>query len=175
MGTIKIDSGLFAATAWGYRDSKIPYSKLDCQAFVERVLRDCGVVRDWKGSNDMWRNALSWSGTLEECRKAYGDIPIGAWLFTVKNDGGEVSRGYHDKKGNAAHVGIYCGADLGTMHSTTGGVQAGPWPDPKRWTHCGLCKYIDYPVETENSLILLIDEAIEKLEQLKERIMNHAV
>ena len=169
MGTINIDANIFAATAWSYKDSGIPYSKLDCQAFVERVLKDCGVFKDWKGSNDMWRNALSWSGTLEDCRKRYGFIPVGAWLFTVKWDGGEVKRGYHDNYGNASHVGIFCGEDLGTMHSTTGGVQSGPWPDPKRWTHCGLCKYIDYGMK-DTSLQYLLDTAIEILEEIKERM-----
>lgn len=170
MGTVKIDAGIFAATAWEYRNSKIPYSKLDCQAFVEKVLADCGVKKDWRGSNHMWRDALSWSGTLSECLERFNCYPIGAWLFTVKQDGGEINRGYHDNKGNAAHVGIFCGPDLGVMHSTTGGVQPGPWPDPKRWTHIGLCKYIDYPVDSEQSIISLIDECISKLEQIKERV-----
>lgn len=170
MGTVKVDAGIFAATALSYKGSGIPYSKLDCQAFVEKVLSDCGVRKDWRGSNHMWRDALSWSGTLDECLKQFGTYPVGAWLFTVKHDGGEISRGYHDNKGNASHVGIFCGPDLGTMHSTTGGVQSGPWPDPKRWTHIGLCKYIDYPEDTEQTLISMIDECIAKLEQIKERM-----
>lgn len=104
----------FAEQARSDRYTGIPYSKLDCQAFVERVLIDCGVrkpdgsVYDWKGSNSMWRNALSWKGTLAECREKYGSIPLGAWVFIVKDDGGEVDRGYHDNEGNATHVGIYC-------------------------------------------------------------------
>lgn len=104
----------FAEQARSDRYTGISYSTLDCQAFVERVLIDCGVrkpdgsVFDWKGSNSMWRNALSWKGTLAECREKYGSIPLGAWVFIVKNDGGEVDRGYHDDEGNATHVGIYC-------------------------------------------------------------------
>ena len=104
----------FSEQARSDRYTGIPYSKLDCQAFVERVLIDCGVrkpdgsVYDWKGSNSMWRNALSWKGTLAECREKFGSIPLGAWVFIVKNDGGEVDRGYHDNEGNATHVGIYC-------------------------------------------------------------------
>lgn len=104
----------YAEQANSERYTGIPYSKLDCQAFAEQVLKDCGVLRpdgspyNWKGSNSMWRTALSWKGTISECRELFGDIPIGAWVFIVKNDGGEIARGYHDNEGNASHVGIYC-------------------------------------------------------------------
>lgn len=126
----------------------IPYNALDCQAFVEKVLKDCGEKRDWRGSNDMWRNALS------EKHKITNEmnIPAGAWLFTVKNDGGEKERGYNDNEGNAAHVGIYLGFSR-VIHSTTGGVQ---WDDISRarWTHYGLAKCIDYstPYATEKEI-----------------------
>ena len=124
MASDKTASALkFAEIAYSYRNSKIPYSKLDCQAFVEQVLADAlGVRHDWKGSNDMWRNALSWKGTPDECIKKFGCIPSGAWLFTLKQDGGEIKRGYKDGLGNAAHVGIYTGMGRGAMHSSTGGV-----------------------------------------------------
>ena len=56
----------------------------------------------------MWRNALMWKGTVDECRKCFGKIPVGAWVFMLSYDGGEVARGYHDNEGNAVHVGIYC-------------------------------------------------------------------
>ena len=104
----------FATQAQSDRYTGVPYSKLDCQAFVEEVLKDCGVrkpdgsVYNWKGSNSMWRNALRWKGTIEECKRLFNGIPLGAWVFIVKNDGGEVARGYHDNEGNASHVGIYC-------------------------------------------------------------------
>lgn len=144
MASDKVDHIRFANVAFDYRDSGIPYSKLDCQAFVERVLSDCGVSKNWKGSNDMWRNALSWKGTPDECIERWGEIPAGAWLFTLAFDGGEVQRGYHDNEGNAKHVGIYTGLGLGAMHSTAGGVQECKYPDSKRWNRVGLCKYIDY-------------------------------
>lgn len=116
----------------------IPYEKLDCQAFVEQVLKDCGEKHNWVGSNDMWRNALSVKAKITNEMA----IPAGAWLFTWKNDGGEKERGYNDGEGNAKHVGIYLGLSR-VIHSTTGGVQ---WDDisRSRWTHFGLCKYIDY-------------------------------
>ena len=104
----------FATQAQSDKYTGVPYSKLDCQAFVEEVLKDCGVrkpdgsVYNWKGSNSMWRNALRWKGTIEECKRLFNGIPLGSWVFIVKNDGGEVARGYHDNEGNASHVGIYC-------------------------------------------------------------------
>ena len=120
----------------------IPYSKLDCQGLVEKVLSDCGESHDWRGSNHMWREALSSKGKIEDP----GAVPAGAWVFTVKNDGGEVERGYHDKEGNAAHVGIYIGSGQ-VLHSTKTTTANGVQLDvitSKRWTHFGLCRYIDY-------------------------------
>ena len=105
----------FASQARSSKYDTITYNKADCQKFVETVLIDCGVRKengqpyDWKGSNSMWRNALAWKGTLEECIYEYGHIPVGAWVFIVKHDGGEKKRGYNDNEGNATHVGIYVG------------------------------------------------------------------
>lgn len=162
----KIDNFVFAETAYEYRDSKIPYSKLDCQAFVERVLQDCGYYNNWRGSNHMWRDALDWKGTVDECIKKWGGVPVGAWLFTVTNDGGEVKRGYHDDEGNAAHVGIFTSKGKGAMHSSTGGVQECAFPDPKRWTHVGLAKMIDYktvPERTPQEILAEMEQLINEL------------
>lgn len=57
----------------------------------------------------MWRSGLSWRGTIDECKKKFGCVPPGAWMFIVKNDGGEKKRGYNDEYGNACHVAIYTG------------------------------------------------------------------
>lgn len=120
----------------------IPYSKLDCQALVERVLSDVGIKRNWRGSNHMWRDACQWRGTFDECLEKFGEIPPGACLFTVKHDGGEVKRGYHDNEGNAAHVGINIGNNV-AIHSSTGGVQLCE-TRAARWTHVGFFKDIDF-------------------------------
>lgn len=96
---------------------KLKYSQYDCQAFCELVLKDLGVrqpngaIYNWKGSNDMYRHAVSWVGTIEECRKKFGYIPIGAWAFMWDTTGNEKQRGYYDGLGNASHVGIYIGSD----------------------------------------------------------------
>lgn len=138
----------FAETAYSYRHSGIPYSKWDCQAFVEKMLGKVGISRNWRGSNHMWREALSWKGTPEECIQKFGCIPQGAWVFTLKWDGSEKKRGYNDDEGAAVHVGIYTGMGKGVMHSTTGGVQEGPFPDD-RWNRVGLALDLDYELEPQ--------------------------
>ena len=35
----------------GFRYLGVPYSKMDCQAFVEQCLRDCGLDMNLAGSN----------------------------------------------------------------------------------------------------------------------------
>ena len=128
----------------------IPYSKLDCQGFVEEVLKDCGVrkpdgtVYNWKGSNSMWRNHIRWKGTLEECRKKFGEIPVGAFLFLLKWDGKEAERGYHDGLGNATHVGLYLGTSpLPCMDSSQGRGKV-DYCKLNVFTHVGLMNMIDY-------------------------------
>lgn len=171
----KVSNLIYAYQAINGNYLGIPYQRLDCQAFVEKVLADCGQPHDWKGSNDMWRHALSWRGTVAECEKQFGRVPLGAWLFTVRRDGGEVERGYHDNDGNAAHVGIR--VQDGAIHSTAGGVQMCSFPDSKRWTHVGFCKYIDFsgysPGSTKEKLldsISAINAALVDMKAIVERM-----
>ena len=146
-----ITGAKFAEQARNEKYNKLKYSDADCQGFVEKVLYDAGCRKpdgqayNWKGSNSMWRNALSWKGTEEECIKQFGSVPLGAWTFIVKFDGGEKDRGYNDNQGNACHVGIYVGNNE-TRDSTRNskgrdGVGYRPLSD---WNRIGLCKYIDY-------------------------------
>ena len=128
-----------------------PYSRLDCQGFVEEVLWDCGVRKsdgtpyNWRGSNSMWRNFIQWRGTIDECRRKFGCIPEGAFMFLVKHDGGEIEKGYHDSLGNAKHVGLYIGKandEYPCMDS-----QGGRGVDICKlnvFTHVGLMTMIDY-------------------------------
>lgn len=122
----------------------LPYKRLDCQAFVERVLKDAGETgHNWRGSNHMWRDALS--ERHADCDFSIIEPPAGAWVFTLKHDGKEVEKGYHDGLGNAQHVGIYLG-NGDVIHSTSAGgscVQMDKITS-SRWTAWGLCKYIDY-------------------------------
>lgn len=129
-----------------------PYSKLDCQAFVEQVLKDLGVRKpdgspyNWRGSNSMFRNYIRWRGTIDECRKKFGSIPKGAFVFLVKHDRGEVEKGYHDGLGNASHVGLYIGANTCMDSQPTGGVQMRKL---NVFTHVGLMDMVDYSTSPE--------------------------
>lgn len=169
----------FAQQANADKYRTIKYSQYDCQAFVELVLRDCGVrnssggIYNWKGSNEMWRHALSWKGTIAECRQTFGSIPDGAWVFMVAHDGGEVIRGYHDNEGNASHVGIYCKPEdrNSVRDSTKGknrdGVGYRPLSD---FTHIGLPSMISYGNEPtpvpEPTTKVTKAQALEALETL---------
>lgn len=135
---------------------RLTYAQYDCQAFCELVLRDLGVrnsaggVFNWKGSNDMYRNAVAWVGTIEECRRKYGDIPIGAWAFMWDTTGNEKARGYYDGLGNASHIGIYIGnntvKDSTKIKNASGQVvRDGVGTRPlSNFQKIGLCKYLDF-------------------------------
>lgn len=122
----------------------IPYTTLDCQAFVEFCLKKyAGISKNWRGSNDMWRNAV------HDKSDDFGNIEPGEWVFTIKNDGKQPAR-YKDGV-NAAHVGIYIGNGE-VIHSTTGGVQMDKITS-KRWSHHAKanCIVYDYMATNENS------------------------
>ncbi len=164
---------------------KLKYSQCDCQGFVERVLKDYGVrspsgkAYNWRGSNHIWRVALSWKGTKAEARNTFGDIPDGALAFTVKYDGGEEERGYHDGEGNATHVGIYTGQG-NVRHSTHTTKQDGVGDSlitESRWTHIGLLRCLDYDVSypqpvdkpvdnVDNTIIARLKAMLKELEEI---------
>lgn len=109
----------YAEQAKNKKYDSLKYDDADCQAFCEIVLRDIGVRNDkgqpynWKGSNDMARNACAWIGTKEEAIKQFGSIPLGAWAFIWENKTGkEKDRGYYDGNGNYSHIGIYVGDNI---------------------------------------------------------------
>ena len=85
-----------------------PYSKMDCQAFVEACLKDIGISKNLPGSN-AWYRTMTWVGTPEECEHSFGSIPVGAFLYVLKQDGGEPEKYKSDGIGNANHIGIYTG------------------------------------------------------------------
>ena len=156
----------------------IPYAKLDCQGFVEQVLKDCGVRKpdgtpyNWRGSNSMWRNYITWKGTKEECIKKFGEIPLGAFLFLLKWDGGEQERGYHDGEGNASHVGLYTGTSpLPCMDSQ--GNRGVDYCKLSVFTHVGLMDMVDYynkPIPPEEHPTK--EDALKALETLTKYIIG---
>lgn len=144
---------------------------MDCQGLIEYCLRQIGIKANWKGSNHMWRDVL-WKGTPEECRATYGFIPVGAWLFIVSDDGGEVAKGYKDGQGNAEHVGVYTGKNLGAVHASQ---SRGKVADSKfegktirngGWNRVGLCKLLDFGEKVTDKLSALAVVSGGKDEQL---------
>lgn len=85
------------------------YSEMDCQAFVERCLADAGLKKDLAGSNAWYRflKREGWVGTPEDCKKIFGKIPVGAFLFILDANGKEPAKYQGDGIGNASHIGIY--------------------------------------------------------------------
>lgn len=151
----------FAEQALSSQYTGIPYSKLDCQAFVEQVAKDAGIrkpdgsVYNWKGSNSMWRTITGWKGTIQEAKDRFGKIPEGSWVFIRKTDGGEKDRGYNDNLGNFAHVGIYCKDGSQPVRDSTrytgrDGVGFRPL---KSFTHVLLPDFISYSEDQEPEIL----------------------
>lgn len=92
----------------GFEKLGTPYSQMDCQAFVEWCLRQCGCNKDLAGSNAWYREVMNHGRILtpEECVKELGCVPKGAFLFIHAYDGGEPSKYKSDGLGNASHIGL---------------------------------------------------------------------
>lgn len=92
----------------GFKYLGTPYSVMDCQAFVEKCLSDCGCNKNLAGSNAWYREVMQNGAVMtpEECVKELGCVPKGAFLFILEQDGGEPSKYKGDGIGNASHIGI---------------------------------------------------------------------
>ena len=92
----------------GFQYLGTPYSQMDCQAFVEKCLSDCGLKKDLAGSNTWYREVMKHGRILtpEECVKELGCVPKGAFLFIHAYDGGEPAKFKGDGLGNASHIGL---------------------------------------------------------------------
>lgn len=97
------------------------YSEIDCQKLVELMLSEVGIHKNLPGSNAWYRYCREngWVGTPEECRKKFGKIPVGAWLFILENNGKEPDKYKADGLGNASHIGVYIGRKDGAIHSSS--------------------------------------------------------
>ena len=127
------------------------YSEMDCQAFVEKCLFDCGLKINLAGSNT-WFRRMTWTGSPEECMRQFGKIPVGAFLFIVSNDGREPAKYRGDGIGNASHIGIYTGQGKGAIHSSAsrGCVVESRFTGKSingGWNRVGLWKNVMYDVE----------------------------
>lgn len=133
-----------AAEAALRRKTPILYSQEDCQAFVENTVRRAGGdMGDYRGSNDMYRNACDKIMTLEDAR-IEGVIMPGTVLFIVEQDGGEPGRYKADGLGNASHIGIYSGGQYEVVHSSASRGRVAASTLENGWTHIGWLKAVDY-------------------------------
>ena len=105
----------------GFKYLGVPYSTMDCQAFVEKCLQDCGENKNLAGSN-AWFREVNNNGVImtpEECVRELGTVPKGAFLFILKQDGGEPAKYKPDGLGNASHIGLCTGSrGEGAIHSS---------------------------------------------------------
>lgn len=125
----------------------------DCQGLIEAIVRALGGRLSYRGSNDMFRNACSYVGTLSQARKD-GRLVPGAVLFIVRQDGGEPPQ-YKDKKGNANHVGWYTGGRYEVVHASSSRGKVAASTLKNAWTHVGWLKAVDY---SNNNIITPIKE-----------------
>lgn len=146
------------------------YQTMDCQKFVERMMKDVGINKDLAGSN-AWFRYVTWTGTPEQCKAIFGTIPVGALLFIWKDDGGEKQRGYHDGLGNASHIGVYIAREDGAIHSSSsrGQVCYSKFNGKSingGWNRVGLWDAFDYGSAVNNRLSYISNaEQNEKNEQ----------
>ena len=98
-----------------------PYSEMDCQKFVEKCMSDVGLHMDLAGSNAWYREVKKhgWVGSPEECVRTFGEVPKGALLFILKQDGKEPEKYKKDGIGNASHIGICIQRHDGAINSSS--------------------------------------------------------
>ena len=140
----------------GFNYIGTPYDEMDCQAFVERCLRDCGEKLNLPGSNAWYREVMKngWVGSPEECKRLHGKVPKGAFLFIVKDVNPSTPEKYrHDGYGDADHIGIVTNKDKGAIHSSKsrGGVCQSEFHGKTikngGWNKVGLWDKVDYGLE----------------------------
>lgn len=162
----------FAVAAMQAKWNGIKYNQLDCQGFVEEVLKDIGITKpdgsfyNWKGSNSMYRNFYQWRGTKEECINKFGCVPLGAFVYIWRETGADLV-GYYDDLGNFTHVGIYCGNNIvrDSTRSTKTGRDGVGNTTLDRFTHVSLFSGLDYSENKKyNSFVTEINNLFSEME-----------
>ena len=122
---------------------------MDCQGLAEYLLIQCGVPKaecNLAGSNAHWRKCV-WTGTPEECAKAFGCVPGGAFVFIWEEDGAPAKYD-GDGLGNAEHMGVYLGDCVIHASSSRGMVAeskfAGKTIPNGGWNRVGLSCWVNY-------------------------------
>ena len=133
--------------------NKYKYEQLDCQAFVEEVIKDLGIrkpdgsIYNWRGANSMYRNYYTFRGTIDECIAKYGCLPVGAFVYVWTATGQELV-GYYDDLGNCKHVGLFCGDNIvrDSTRSTKTHRDGVGSRTLDGFTHCSLFSGVDYNI-----------------------------
>lgn len=140
----------------GFRYIGTPYSEMDCQAFIERCLKDCGDKTNLSGSNAWYREVMKhgWVGTPEECKRLQGKVPKGAFIFILKGVSDSTPAKYRDDGiGDAIHIGIVTDKDKGAIHSSKSKGEVcqsefhGKTIKNGGWNRVGLWDKVDYGLE----------------------------
>jgi hypothetical protein len=136
----------------GFKYIGTPYSTMDCQAFVEKCLSDCGMYKNLPGSNAWYREVYNHGAIFspEDCVRELGCVPKGAFLFILEHDGKEPEKYKKDGLGNASHIGI-CTEPRGegAIHSSKskGGVCESKFKNKTingGWNKVGLWDQVSY-------------------------------
>lgn len=148
------------------RFHKIPYMQnghtmagMDCQGLAEYLLVQCGVPYsecNRAGSNSHLREC-TWRGTPEKCKAEFGEVPEGAWIFIVKENGGEPTQYRGDGIGNAEHMGVYLGGKQVIHASASRGMVVeskfeGKTVSNGGWNMVGLPKWVDYGIKPKQEM-----------------------
>lgn len=91
----------------------------------------------------MWRDMVTDRLSLSDARAQIGELLPGMICFTLKHDGSEVRRGYHDNMGAAVHVGIILDND-NCFQSGIRGTEIIPISQTS-FNQVALCKFLLYP------------------------------
>lgn len=144
-----------AAVAEGHN-----YAEMDCQAFVEFCVTECGGSMAYAGSNDMYRNAATYLATIANA-KAEGKLVPGVGLLIVEEvSDGTPAKYRGDGLGDATHVGFYVGETALTdvdkngksrvcnvVHSSSTMGRVAGSTMANGWTHVILFEEIDYRMD----------------------------
>ena len=155
-----------AAAAMALAQSYHSYKDMDCQALVERAVRNAGGSMDYRGSNHMARS-VAWLGTIENAQ-AEGKLKPGALLFIHEEDESGLPAQYQgDGLGDFSHVGLYVGENALTdtdkhgkrrkcdvVHSSQSMGRVCGSTLKNGWTHVGLAKEIDCGIEVHDGVAL---------------------
>ena len=147
----------------GFNYIGTPYDEMDCQAFIEQCLKDCGEKINLPGSNAWYRKCISDGCVLtpEECKSHIGYVPKGAFLFIVKDASESTPEKYrHDGYGDAYHIGIVTNKDKGAIHSSKSKGQVcqsefhGKTIKNGGWNMVGFWRKVDYGVDIDDEPIV---------------------